>query len=397
MNDLNQKKSPLSLKQRLLLVVVAPCCMLLFLEGAARVALVLGVGAAKPKQPMQLEMPTWMLQDANAVARAAPSADAIDWLNLFKEGNGFRVNLAPNISHFVKNTFSLIPADRDQRYLIQSNSLGFRSPELMSEKAPNTFRIAVFGDSSSFGWGVNAEDSWSALLRSQLQGRFPGKQIELVNFAIPGDSSAYGRLLFDTFAAKAKADLVILGFGANDAKGVFTSHTEQVARFQGKAGLVTAASWFRLSAMYRLLETALAPRPGPPALNRKRVPAVAPSDYVSNLSYMATRNQELGGQNSLLLTLCTPNSYARRARTLARQSNFLWFNGQAQLIKALPQIQAGKLYPEYVQRMTSRYPEDLARNRFFYITSDGCHPNELGHRFVADRLTDIVSRSALLQ
>lgn len=390
--------TPLTFKQRVFLVAVVPAFFLCLLEGSARVLELVGVAGSKQSAPMALEMPTWMLHDANAMARATPSKDAFDWLNLFVEGQGYRVHLIPNTTREVKNTFSLIPADASRRYRITSNSIGFRGPNITPEKDPTTFRILVFGDSSSFGWGVNAEDSWSVLLQQALEERAGGQKIEVANFAIPGDSSAYGRLIFDTFAPRYQADLVILGFGANDAKRVSVSHTDQVAKFERTEGLLEIAKVLKHSALYRVLDNLLQRSKQPAsASNRQKVAAVNQHDYAANLSYMGNKAKELGSANALFLALCTPNNYARVARTEAKQGGFLWFNGQTQLIRQLPEIESGKLYPEYVQQMQVSYPEDLERNRLFYITSDGCHPNELGHRFVADRLATIITKSGVMQ
>jgi lysophospholipase L1-like esterase len=385
---------PLTLKQKFLLGFVVPFSFLVILEITARVLLFVRPDAPKKEQPTQLEMPTWMLQDANALARKKPSAAALDWLHMFVSGDGYRVHLIPNSTRDVQNTFSLIPADEERRYRITSNSLGFRSPELPKSKGSNVFRIAIFGDSSSFGWGVNYDDSWGSLLQHSLQASANGKKIEVVNFAIPGDSSAYGSLLFQRFAPITNADLFILGFGANDAKPVLTSHTQQVSRFKNNSSLLSITTILKYSALVRLLESTVAKIRTvnqEPSENLRRVPAVTLSEYASNLSSMASKGSELGAKNTLLLTLCTPSNSAKRARSVARQNRLLFFNGQSQLLKALPDIRTGKLYPDYVSKMKVSYPQELANNKLFYITSDGCHPNELGHRFVSDRLTPLVT------
>jgi lysophospholipase L1-like esterase len=395
--------SPLSLKHKILLSVGVPCVMLLLLEGIARLLLMAGVGTTPAAQPVALEMPTWMLKDANALARTKPSKDALDWLAMFVEGEGYRVRMIPNAHKSVKNTFSLISADQARRYEVTANALGFRGPLVTPEKGPNTFRIVVFGDSSSFGWGVNAEDSWWMLLQHELQQRYPNKTIEVANFAIPGDSSAYGKLLFDTFAPKFQSDVVILGFGANDAKGVFTSHTEQVSRFTGKRSLLRVLAVLQKSALVTILK-GLLPSPkisgksvsAEDGLAPKRVPAVSIQDYGHNMVAMGQTAKELGNKGVVFLGLCAHPAYARKARLEAKNNGFLWLNGQSKLVKLLPQIQKGELYPEYVERMERAYPDDLKRNRLFYVTSDGCHPNELGHRYVADQLVELLTATKLI-
>ncbi len=393
-----------SLLQSLVIATVVPLFLLATLEVGARAfepfwSRESSKAAASPKG---LEMPTWMLREANSTTRPRVTAEDLAWLKLFTEGDGFRVSLIPNSSAEIQNTFSLIPNDRARRRHIKANSIGFRGPEVAPRKPANTFRVLVFGDSSSFGWGVEEGESWSSLLQKTLQQRYPSTTIEVANFAIPGDSSAYGRLLFDVFAPQYEADAVVLGFGANDAKPVVTPHTEQVARFRQKQGLLKISALLHHSALYRGLEQALAPRRAPAvsgstASTAPKVPAVSPRDYAANMIYMTERAKELGAKEVILLTLCTPANYSREARIVARKLKVSSLNGQGQLLRLIPKIKEGSAYPEYAELMQASYPSFLRRNDRFYVTSDGCHPNELGHRFIADQLARLIEGSALIR
>jgi hypothetical protein len=59
----------------------------------------------------------------------------------------------------------------------------------------------------------------------------------------------------------------------------------------------------------------------------------------------------------------------------------------------LPQIKNKEIYPEIISEMEENYSKDLAKNDLFYITSDACHPNKLGHRIIADYLTKEIYNS----
>ncbi|RIL11575.1 MAG: hypothetical protein DCC75_02045, partial [Proteobacteria bacterium] len=282
-----------------------------------------------------LEMPTWMLEEYNTAARtvkARVDLDALEWLNLFEQGEGFRVRLVPNIRKEVVNTFSRLRSDRSKRYLIESNDLGFRSGPLPPSKQPGTFRVAVFGDSSSFGWGVNQDDSLSSLLPRLLEKRYPGRKFEAVNFAIPGDSSEYGRLIFEKFAAQIDADLVIIGFGANDAKKVGASHQKQVDRFRTGMRTVQIEKLLQRSSLIRVLSRLLRKEQNIEGAEKRATPAVRLNRYRENLKFMASRSIEYGAKNSLLLNLCTPGNYSKVARKIANNAGFLYFNGQSYLL-----------------------------------------------------------------
>ncbi len=63
----------------------------------------------------------------------------MEWLTLFTEGDGFRVSLIPNSSKEVKNTFSLIPVDRNRKRLVRANAAGFRGADVTQQKLPGVF------------------------------------------------------------------------------------------------------------------------------------------------------------------------------------------------------------------------------------------------------------------
>jgi lysophospholipase L1-like esterase len=378
-----------------LLVVVIPVVVLLLLEGFCRVT-----GSEhwleKDKSSLQLEMPTWMeLDDTSRLkgVRASADLEALEWLNLFEEGEGFRVRLIPNIQRTVTNTFSKIADDPSRRYVIQTNSAGFRGPEITPDKDPAVFRILIFGDSSSFGWGVNFDQTYGAILQRELEKTFPEKKFELGNFAIPGDSSEYGRLLFDQLGRQYEADLVIFGFGANDAKRVVSRHSTQVEKFSKRLAFHKVEQFFLSSALYRTLKNAaalLSSRSIPAPNVTANVAAVGPKRYRNNLNYLATSTKDQGTRDALILNLCTPKQYSKIARDLATSQNYLYLNGQKLLLDSIPDIQAGKLYPELVSPMKQSYPDELAGNSLYYVSSDGCHPNILGHQIVGVELAKLV-------
>lgn len=348
---------------------------------------------------MQLEMPAWMQKDENTIQRATRASSdpaALEWLSMFEEASGFRVRLIPNIERSVVNTFSQIPFEKNSKYSIKANSLGFRSAEIKPEKNLNTFRILIFGDSSSFGWGVNQNESFSFLLPSLLKDTNSSIQIEVGNFAIPGDSSEYGHLIAQLFIPKYNPDLVILGFGANDAKRSSVTHTSQVEKFRSNSFISSAQGVAQYSALFRSLRalitriTKAQPAAGTKKDNNLR-PAVTKERYSSNLKHMAKLSIDSGAKQVLILNLCTPNNYARTASKLAEEKKLLYLNGQALLLELLPMITEGKFENTLVEEMRRNYPFELKRDPLYYITSDACHPNKLGHKVIADRLAEIIA------
>jgi lysophospholipase L1-like esterase len=69
---------------------------------------------------------------------------------------------------------------------IRTNSLGLRSPEIALARPDGTFRILVLGDSVAFGWGLRGEDTFASHLASLLATVFPEQRFEVINAGVSG-------------------------------------------------------------------------------------------------------------------------------------------------------------------------------------------------------------------
>ena len=379
-----------TLKHKTILALAVPLLFFILLEISLRLLRIEKLFLSDA-QSIKLEMPAWMLKDANLARRATRIDEKkanIDWLNMFESGDGYRVRLIPGIERSVTNTFSLLDYDRKNKYLVKANSLGFRGPELTRIKPLNTYRILVFGDSSSYGWGVNQSEHFSPLLQRKLGEKIKSMKFEVGNFAIPGDSSEYGSLIVEKYLPQFEVDLVILGFGANDAKKTYINHMTQVEAFRTNSNIQGAKRFFSNFIIYRLMENLLL-RQHADELPKRKVTAVREPRYTANLAKMADLAKQ-NGADTLLLNLCTPGNYARAARKLSEENNLLHFNGQLHLLNSIPEIQRGGLYPQLIEDMRENYLSELNKNSTLYVTSDGCHPNKLGHEIVSDQLAQII-------
>ena len=68
---------------------------------------------------------------------------------------------------------------------VTTNSLGFRDRDFSQQKTART-RIVALGDSFTYGWGVEAEQSWPKILEQRL--RSAGLDVEVANLGKPGGS-----------------------------------------------------------------------------------------------------------------------------------------------------------------------------------------------------------------
>jgi lysophospholipase L1-like esterase len=95
-------------------------------------------------------------------------------------------------------------------YLAEINSLGLRNKEIKKDKNPDVFRILCFGDSWTFGWGVDVEHSWPMQLENYLKESGYSK-VEVINCGQGGQFTS----TYKEFVSKAvpflKPDLVLVG------------------------------------------------------------------------------------------------------------------------------------------------------------------------------------------
>jgi lysophospholipase L1-like esterase len=99
-----------------------------------------------------------------------------------------------------------------------TNSLGYRGPEFTPEKPADTYRILMLGDSITFGWGVEDNQTFSHLLAQQLNQESQGKKIEIINAGwYDGYAPDNYYVYLKTEGLKLNPDLVILNlFPWND-------------------------------------------------------------------------------------------------------------------------------------------------------------------------------------
>jgi lysophospholipase L1-like esterase len=147
-------------------------------------------------------------------------------------------------------TFSpkLIKSDNPVLYLENDpsdplvNALGMRGALVSVAKPANTYRIAVIGDSVSFGFGVKLEDSFPYILEADLRSKeqYQGKNVEVINFSVNGYGLETYREVLLKKAEKFEPDLVIIGYCLNDlasADAVFVAVGDMMKKNAGYKNL----------------------------------------------------------------------------------------------------------------------------------------------------------------
>ena len=97
---------------------------------------------------------------------------------------------------------------------VRINSAGLRDREHTEQKPPNTFRIAIVGDSFAEALQVPMEQTFWHLLESKLAScpAFAGRQIEVLNFGVSNYGTAQELLALRTRVWAYAPDMVVLAF-----------------------------------------------------------------------------------------------------------------------------------------------------------------------------------------
>lgn len=94
-----------------------------------------------------------------------------------------------------------------------TNHAGFREREYANAKPPGTYRVAVVGDSFTYGNGIPQQSRFSDLLQARLP-----SHIEVLNFGQPGANTPEHRHLVQTLLNEAQPDFILLQWYVNDSE-----------------------------------------------------------------------------------------------------------------------------------------------------------------------------------
>jgi lysophospholipase L1-like esterase len=251
---------------------------------------------------------------------------------------------------------------------ISLNSLGFREREFGISKPPGTFRIVCVGDSWTFGANVNQKETYPQRLAGLIDRSYPGAGFEVLNLGTMAYSSLQGLQLMRLRVLEFSPDLVLIGFGMNDAsvagyrdKDVLgqenaESPGKQVARLLEKVEIIKLLryaaqvakheTWSIGDYMGKLVEASgtgaaawLGGRFSETANYEELEPytRVSPRDYEANLTAMVQLAGDHGADALLLFNELWITPYRDAVRRVAAREGLAWIDSQALIAKARAQ------------------------------------------------------------
>jgi lysophospholipase L1-like esterase len=389
---------------RLALVVLSPLTFILLAEGVIRVT---GIETDLARnRNFEIQVPVWLLSDPAWVdgqqerleSPKGVRAEDVSWLQHFEEARFIEYKMKLGVDVQAVNPFNEWEVAAGRTFHLASNSQGFRDREF-PPKSANTVRIVSLGDSSTFGWGVDPEYTYQRLLENRLNaGGQP--RFEVLNLGMSGHTSVHGIRMLEHYGLALEPDLLIISFGANDARYAPQSTEDQLARDDTMIGAAKFAllrfDTFKL--LRRVIFSVYDPFSSA-AVARKEgarpplVKAVPESDYQANLRRIIATGREAGAR-AVLVALCASEGYTAAMRQVGEQERVPMVDAGQIFSDKVLDVRDGRIYPKERAYYVPVYGEEnMRQNLRFNVTTDGCHPNRVGHSLVADALAEAVARA----
>jgi lysophospholipase L1-like esterase len=276
------------------------------------------------------------------------------------------------------------------QWTIENNSQGFRGPELRQDSlVEEAYRVLCIGDSVTFGFNGDQDDTYPAQLSRALKLIRPDKNIEVINAGVPGWSWLQGLRFLEMRAMTLEPDLVIMAHGVNDQ--LMQATITDAERFEHANApyvmwLARIRSWAAESNIYRFIErqstnVPLPNQPSPGCL--KQIEAygkcrrVAP-DQIESAVVRAGQLAESGGFDLLILNLDFLKTRAAIAAKRATQAEGITFVDLVYRMDALRTEAGGQRSDELglvpstgtASRRTRRSPQRRSRVIFRVQTPD---------------------------
>jgi lysophospholipase L1-like esterase len=333
---------------------------------------------------------------------------------------------------------------------VATDAAGFRTA---GRAVPGARTVVCLGDSTTFGWSVEADEAFPARLERVLAERTGTPAWRVVNAGVPGYSSFQVRVLAEDLLPRLHPEVVVLCVGNNDASPANTSdravdeRRRLVAPFERLMAVSRFATW---------VKERVAPAPSiAPVVGAAAVPRVGRAEFVENVRRTIDVARRAGARVVLLgppvnvfapphgvrllpdagTTVAWCESVAERidggdaagalvaidAALAADPAAFWarWLRGYARTTlgerdAGIAEMEDALEHDPAADRCPASYRRELVRlaadagvplvdpNALFRAASgavvdamfvDHCHPNAAGHRAIAEALADAIARA----
>jgi lysophospholipase L1-like esterase len=264
----------------------------------------------------------------------------------------------------------------------RTNSIGLRGGDLATRLSQPQKRIACFGNSCTFGWRLDEDETYAKQLEQALDTASSTGDFEVINCGVPGYSTFQGLPMLKEYQPILKPDFVTICYGWNDhwAAGFDIEDKDQrmppqfVLDFQN----TLSASYAYRSLKYLLLSNY--EKQQEYTYNREAPRyRVSLDDYRANLSAMIQFCRD-NGIRPILIT--SPAGDADPGIENLMEQYHEHYNAAVRAVSAslnVPLVDAARIFEDHPEFYDN--PKD-----------DFIHYNKQGAAMIATRLADVVSQ-----
>jgi lysophospholipase L1-like esterase len=299
--------------------------------------------------------------------------------------------LKPHLQITVSNYSSAMFFDKLPPWTIASDAKGNRisaQNPTVEEKEART--LHVLGDSSSFGWGVNFEETYPQLLAEKLKQPSQTSSLTVKNYSTPGFTSYHGGLLLEDRVEIKNGDIVLVSFGSNDS---YPSLKSDSVRFQARNSMVGKISWsLNRLLIIKWMRTLIHSLPEP-RISKTKNSRVSLEEYKQNLDAIFKEILQRGGKPHFV-SICNNGKYRGVAEQTAKSAHIPFYDFPEIFNPYLSKVH--DLFPEKFVTYFDAYGKILEKEtQLAFLFPDLCHPNAIGHGLMANILFERLEREIL--
>jgi lysophospholipase L1-like esterase len=279
--------------------------------------------------------------------------------------------------------------DLDYRVVTSSDAIRI-APDATPTANPD-IKIALLGDSSSFGWWVNYEATYGELLRRKL-GERTGQSIELRNFSVPGYNSHHNRVTLRDRVLPWGPDLIVVHYDHNDADPINYRPPGIMPPEYGDNILNCALYKFVVRRLRRRRELSFTTAPSDDPENPEqfyqsyRYAGPQFDRHMEEMKQMA----ELARDRQISIVAVLFNTWLISTKDPQQDAFYTLLHEPVSRRLREMDFEVIDTYAPYQELMSQKGWRDLSE---LWLDKEDAHPNRDGHRFLADVIfTELAKR-----
>ena len=384
-----------SLRKQVSFAIVLVAAGLLLIEGAARVWLAL---SARPLAAIDVR--SGSLETAWFEILERDLKTDLDAPGLYLPDAELFWRLRPDTALEVENQVYQTRT-RPVTWRIRINPEGQRGAGLPRAEEQASPVIAALGDSCTFGFRVDEDETYPALLQASLR-EHGMPRAAVVNYGVPGYTTFQGRRLLSEILSRHRPDFVVLAFGANDLElDVASDAAKGESISPVRLRLYSALNHLAIARLFLREPDGRRTDPDRPAQSTR----VSPAEFRENLLAML-RAARGAGAHVILLDLVLIGPVFREAiAEIAEQEDVPWLDAREILRAGLDDLLAGRRYQQERAEIDRFWGQEVEQYRLVYydeafyrklardpirsgllryLMVEPVHPSPLGNRLIAE-------------